>query len=61
MPNPRPVCAPPLKSKWLLATKSNTLVLTEMRPSEGGRHILACLQAEGFTTTCTPGWTDSRY
>ncbi len=46
---------------WLLATKSNTLVLTEMQPSEGGRHILACLQAEGFTTTCTPGWTDSRY
>ena len=25
------------------------------------RYILACLQAEGFTTTCTPGWTDSRY
>ncbi len=46
---------------WLLATKSNTLVLTEMQPSEGGRHILACLQAEGFTTTCTSGWKDSRY
>lgn len=46
---------------WLLATKSNTLVLTEMQPSEGGRHILACLQAEGFTITCTPGWKDTRY
>jgi len=46
---------------WLLATKSNTLVLTEMQPSDGGRHILACLQAEGFTTTCTPGWKDTRY
>jgi exodeoxyribonuclease III len=46
---------------WLLATKSNTLVLTEMQPSGGGRHILACLQAEGFTTTCTPGWKDTRY
>ncbi|MGH3939546.1 MAG: hypothetical protein ACRDTG_13130, partial [Pseudonocardiaceae bacterium] len=46
---------------WLLATKSNTLVLTEMQPSEGGRHILACLQAESFTTTCAPGWKDSRY
>ncbi|MGH3831310.1 MAG: endonuclease/exonuclease/phosphatase family protein [Pseudonocardiaceae bacterium] len=46
---------------WLLATKSNALVLTEMQPSQGGRHILACLQAEGFTTTCTPGWKDSRY
>lgn len=46
---------------WLLATKSNTLVLTEMQSTEGGRHILACLQAEGFTTTCTPGWADTRY
>jgi hypothetical protein len=35
---------------WLLTTKSNTLVLTETQPSEGGRHILACLQAEGFAT-----------
>lgn len=46
---------------WLLATKSNTFVLTEMQPSEGGRHLLACLQAEGFTTTCPPGWNDTRY
>lgn len=46
---------------WLLATKSNTLVLTEMQPSEGGRHVLACLQAEGFTITCTRGWKDTRY
>lgn len=46
---------------WLLATKTNTLVLTEMQPSDGGRHILACLHAEGFTTTCTPGWPDTRY
>lgn len=46
---------------WLLATKSNALVLTEMQPADGGRHILACLQAEGFTTTCTPGWKDTRY
>jgi exodeoxyribonuclease III len=46
---------------WLLATKSNALVLTEMQPSDGGRHILACLHAEGFTTTSTPGWADTRY
>lgn len=46
---------------WLLATKSNTLVLTEMQPSEGGRHMLAALDAEGFTTTCPPGWKDTRY
>lgn len=46
---------------WLLATRSNVLVLTEMRPSDGGRHILTCLQAEGFTTTCAPGWTSASY
>ncbi len=46
---------------WLLATKSNTLVLTEMQPSEGGCHILACLQAEGFTTSCTPDWKSSQF
>jgi exonuclease III len=46
---------------WLLATKSNVLVLTEMQPSDGGRHILACLDAEGFTPTCTTGWKNARY
>jgi exonuclease III len=46
---------------WLLATESNTLVLTELQPSEAGRHLLACLTAEGFTIACTPGWTDTRY
>jgi len=46
---------------WLLTTGSNTLVLTEMQPSEAGRHMLAYLAAEGFTTTCTPGWKDTRY
>jgi exonuclease III len=46
---------------WLLATKSNAVVLTEMQPTEGSRHIMACLQAEGFLTTRTPGWQDTRY
>ena len=46
---------------WLVKTRCNTLVLTEMQPSDGGLHILACLTAEGFTTTCAPGWQDSRY
>jgi exonuclease III len=46
---------------WLLATKSDALVLTEMQPAGGGRHILACLQAERFTTTYTPGWKDAGY
>jgi len=48
-------------AEWLLASRSNVLVLTEMQPTDGGRHILACLQAEGFTTTCAPGWTTARY
>lgn len=46
---------------WLLTTQSNALVLTEMQPAQGSRHILACLQAEGFTTTCTPGWQATQY
>lgn len=32
-----------------------------MQPTEGGHHILACLDAEGFTITCTAGWRDSRH
>lgn len=46
---------------WLLTTKSNTLVLTEMQPSEGGLIILACLEAEGYVTNCTPGWKGAQY
>lgn len=46
---------------WLLSTRSNTLVLTEMQPSEGGRLIISCLEAEGFTVTCGPNWQHTRY
>lgn len=46
---------------WLLATKCNALVLTEMRPTDGGQLILASLEAEGFEVTCTPGWQGSSY
>jgi exonuclease III len=46
---------------WILTKDSNTLVLSEMRPSKGGRRILASLQAEGYQTTCSAGWEQSRY
>lgn len=46
---------------WLLKTRSNTLVLTEMQPSDGGRLIMSVLEAEGFTITCGSGWQESRY
>lgn len=46
---------------WLLKTRANALVLTEMKPSDGGRLIISCLEAEGFTVACGPGWRDSRY
>lgn len=46
---------------WLLASESNTLVLTEMQPTGGGQLILTSLDAEGFAVTCTPGWHNSRY
>jgi len=46
---------------WLLATRCNVLVLTEMQPSEGCRLILTGLEAEGFQPSCTAGWQASRY
>lgn len=46
---------------WLLSTRSNALILTEMQPSDGSRLIMSCLEAEGFTVTCAPGWQHSRY
>lgn len=46
---------------WLLGSRSNVLVLTEMQPSDGGRHILSCLEAEGFAVTCPPGWSGGPY
>jgi exodeoxyribonuclease III len=46
---------------WLLKCGANTLVLTEMQPSDGCRLIMSCLEAEGFTVTCGPDWRDHRY
>lgn len=48
-------------ANWLLSSRSNVLVLTEMQPSEGGRLIMTCLEAEGFTVTRGQGWQESRY
>jgi len=46
---------------WLLATRCNTLVLTELQPTGGGRVILTGLEAEGFRLSCTAGWEGSRF
>jgi exonuclease III len=47
--------------EWLTGTRCNVLVLTELRPSDGGRLILAGLEADGFHVARTPGWQDSQY
>jgi exodeoxyribonuclease III len=46
---------------WLVATRCNTLVLTELQPTGGGQTILTGLEAEGFRLSCTAGWERSRY
>jgi len=46
---------------WLLGSECNVLVLTEMRPTDGGHLIRASLDAEGFQITSTRGWRDSRF
>jgi exodeoxyribonuclease III len=47
--------------EWLTGTRCNVLVLTELRPSDGGRLILAGLEADGFHVARTAGWQDSQY
>ncbi|MFI6883895.1 endonuclease/exonuclease/phosphatase family protein [Streptosporangium canum] len=46
---------------WLLSAKATVLVLSELRPSDGGRLLLNILAAEGFDVHCTPGWQTSPY
>lgn len=46
---------------WLAASGCNILVLTELRPGDGGRLLLAGLEAEGFGLIRTAGWQDSRH
>jgi exodeoxyribonuclease III len=47
--------------EWMLSTKCNVLVLSEMKPGDGGRLLLTGLDAEGFRASCTTGWQASRH
>ena len=46
---------------WLIASRGDALILTEMQPSDGCRLIMGCLEAEGYTVIRSPGWQDSRH
>lgn len=47
--------------EWLAGSGCNVLILTELRPSDGGRLLLAGLEAEGYGLTRSAGWQDSRH
>jgi len=47
--------------EWLVATGSNVMVLTEMRPSDGGRLIISGLDAENFDVRASAGWQNTQY
>ncbi|VFA96359.1 endonuclease/exonuclease/phosphatase family protein [Nocardia cyriacigeorgica] len=48
--------------QWLLRRGDQVLVLTEMKNSDGGRELLACLRAEGYTiTTANRSSSDDPY
>ena len=47
--------------EWTLATGCNVLILSEVKPGDGGRLMLTGLEAEGFHVTCTAGWQASRH
>ncbi|WP_433513769.1 endonuclease/exonuclease/phosphatase family protein [Nonomuraea sp. CA-143628] len=46
---------------WLLASRSNVLVLTELKPSDGAKLIISGLAAEGFEVCLPPGWAGGSY
>lgn len=46
---------------WLIGTACNVLVLTELRRGDGGRRIIANLQADGFTVVCPLTSTPEQY
>lgn len=51
-------------AQWLLGRGDDVLVLTEMKPpSDGGRELLGCLRAEGYTITpdARPDTADDPY
>jgi len=47
--------------QWLTGTRCNVLVLTELRPSDGGRLILAGLEADGEVHPRTPAREPPRH
>jgi exonuclease III len=47
--------------EWLLASRCNAVVLTEMQPTQGGRLLLTGLDATGYEVTCSSGWQSARY
>jgi exonuclease III len=47
--------------EWLVDTQCNTMVLTEIHASDGGRQVIAGLRASGFAVTCRPGWQEARH
>jgi exodeoxyribonuclease-3 len=46
---------------WLIGTQHNVLVLTELRRGDGGRRIIASLEADGFTVICPLTDTQEQY
>ncbi|WP_431921089.1 endonuclease/exonuclease/phosphatase family protein [Nonomuraea jabiensis] len=46
---------------WLLASRSNVLVLTELKPSDGAKLVISGLSAEGFEVCLPPGWAGGSY
>jgi len=46
---------------WLLAGRSDVLVLTELKASDGAKLIISGLAAEGFEVCLPPGWADGSY
>jgi hypothetical protein len=46
---------------WLLASRSNVLVLTELKPSDGAKLVISGLAAEGFEVCLPPGWAGGSY
>ncbi|MDF5758401.1 endonuclease/exonuclease/phosphatase family protein [Spongiactinospora sp. TRM90649] len=46
---------------WLLANRSNVLILTELKPSDGTKLVISGLTAEGFEVCLPPSWAGGSY
>lgn len=44
---------------WLIASRANALVLTEVRPGDGGRRLLATLRSTGYHITTPLQWQNA--